>query len=51
MTAAAVLLGTALALLVSWALEDLGTEPECTCGLPGATPPTAVLYDQDNDAA
>lgn len=54
MIAAIVLLGAALALLASWALEELITEPECIepCGLPGdPVPPPALFYDQDNDAA
>lgn len=51
MIAALVLFGVALALLASWAVEELITEPECTCGLPGTPPAPAVLYDQDNDAA
>lgn len=45
MIAAIVLLGAALALLASWALEELITEP----GEPIA--PRALFYDQDNDAA
>lgn len=49
-----VLLAAAFALLASWALEELITEPECIepCGPPGEpVAPPAVFYDQDNDAA
>ena len=58
MILALTLLAAAVAWILAIALLNAATDPpdvvsHCDCGLPGThiPPGTAVLYDQDNDAA